>query len=92
MDVLTAFEDGSQELEDPDLLDRATSLERVLFSQDDDLLKEGVKRQREGDLFYGVVYAHQLKVPISQCIEDLALIAQAGEPQELLNQIIFLPL
>lgn len=31
VDVLTAQEDGSAELEDPALLDRATELNRVLF-------------------------------------------------------------
>ena len=45
IDVLTAYEDGSHELEDPGLLDRATELDRVLFSQDDDLLAEAHHRQ-----------------------------------------------
>ena len=34
VDVLTAEEDGSARLDDDPLLDRATSLGRVLFSQD----------------------------------------------------------
>lgn len=34
VDVLTAQEDGGAGLDDPALLDRATSLERVLFTQD----------------------------------------------------------
>ena len=38
--VLTAQEDGAGDFEDPDLLDRATALGRVLFTQDDDLLRE----------------------------------------------------
>ena len=44
VDVLTAQLDGTTELEDPGLLDRATELGRVLFSQDDDLLAEAAKR------------------------------------------------
>jgi predicted nuclease of predicted toxin-antitoxin system len=39
VDVLTAQLDGTTQLEDPGLLDRATELGRVLFSQDDDLLR-----------------------------------------------------
>jgi hypothetical protein len=35
VDVLTAQLDGTTRLEDPELLDRATELGRVLFSQDD---------------------------------------------------------
>jgi hypothetical protein len=37
VDVLTAEEDGSALLDDDPLLDRAASLGRVLFSQDQDL-------------------------------------------------------
>ncbi len=47
VDVLTAQEDGASEFEDHALLDRATSLGRVLFSQDDDLLAEATHRQKE---------------------------------------------
>jgi predicted nuclease of predicted toxin-antitoxin system len=44
VDVLTAYEDGTNEFSDPALLDRATSLGRVLVSQDDDLLSEAKRR------------------------------------------------
>jgi len=40
VDVLTAQEDGSPRLPDDELLDRAGELERVLFTQDTDLLGE----------------------------------------------------
>ena len=40
VDVLTAQEDGGRRLPDDKLLDRATALGRVLFTQDDDLLRE----------------------------------------------------
>lgn len=42
VDVLTAQEDGAAELDDNHLLQRATQLGRVLVSQDEDLLREGV--------------------------------------------------
>ena len=45
VDVLTAQEDGAAEFEDDALLERASGLRRVLFSQDDDLLREANKRQ-----------------------------------------------
>ncbi len=44
VDVLTAHEDKASRLRDPALLDRATELERVLFTQDDDLLTEATQR------------------------------------------------
>ena len=92
VDVVTAYEDGTSELEDPALLDRAGDLGRALFTRDVDLLAEATRRQRAGEAFYGVIYAHQLRVPIGTCIHDLEIIAMAGEPDDLRNGIVFLPL
>jgi hypothetical protein len=92
VDVITAYEDGASDMDDPELLDRAGELERVLFTQDDDLLTEATKRQREGIPSRGVIYAHQLRVSIGTCVHDLEIIAKAGEPEDLSNRIQFLPL
>lgn len=92
VDVLTAYEDGASELEDPDLLDQASKLGRVLFTRDDDLLAEATKRQRGGIPFHGIIYAHQLRVSLGRCVQDLEIIAKAGEPEDLVNGIMFLPL
>lgn len=92
VDVLTAQEDGASRLPDPELLDRATELGRILFTQDDDLLREAHFRQETGVAFSGVVYGHQLNVTIGQCIEDLELIAKVGEPEDFANRVEFLPL
>ncbi len=91
-DVLTAHEDGASQLRDPALLDCATELERVLFTQDDDLLTEATQRQRRGQTFSNVIYAHQLRRSIGDCVRDLELIAQVGEPEDMTGQTLFLPL
>jgi predicted nuclease of predicted toxin-antitoxin system len=91
VDVLTALEDGTAEFEDSALLDRATELNRVLFSQDDDLLREANKRQQTGEMFAGVIYAHQLNITVGRCIEDLELIAKATDLDEWLNNVVYLP-
>jgi predicted nuclease of predicted toxin-antitoxin system len=49
LDILTAFEDGADQLHDPELLNRATELGRPLFSQDEDLLAEAARRQEAGN-------------------------------------------
>jgi len=92
VDVLTAHEDGASRLRDPALLDRATELERVLFTQDDDLLTEATQRQRQRQTFSGVIYAHQLRMSIGNCVRDLELVAQVGEPEDMTGQTLFLPL
>lgn len=92
VDVLTAYGDGARELDDGALLDRATDLKRALFTQDDDLLTEGARRQRENVLFGGVIYAHQLRITIGRCVQDLEVLAKVGNSDDVLNEIIFLPL
>ena len=54
VDVLTAQEDGSRELGDAALVDRATTLGRIMFTRDDDLLREAAIRQKRGESFTGV--------------------------------------
>lgn len=92
VDVLAAHEDGAEAFSDPELLDRATELGRVLFTQDDDLLIEATQCRRRGQPFTGVIYAHQLRVSVGGCISDLELVAKASEPEDVAGQTLFLPL
>jgi len=92
VDVLTSQEDGTEEFEDSDLLNRATELGRVLFTQDDDLLREANKKHQIGGIFAGVFYAHQLNISVGQTVLDLELLAKATEIEEWLNKIAYLPI
>ena len=91
VDVVTALEDGSEELEDPEILERAQALGRVLYTEDTDFLGEGAERQRQGLEFLGIIYGHQ-SLEVGICIDDLELIAKASEPEDLRNQVLYLPL
>lgn len=92
VEVVTAQEDGCALLPDDQLLDRAGQTGSILFTQDDDLLAEAELRQRENRTFAGVIYAHQRKITIGHCVKDLEVIALAGEPNDMLNHVEFLPL
>lgn len=92
VEVLTAQEDGTERWDDPELLERAQTLGRVLFTQDDDLLHEASRRQRVSQPFAGVIYAHQQNITVRQTIEDLELLAKVCEPEEMANRVVFLPL
>jgi hypothetical protein len=92
VDVLRAQDDGAATLDDGPLLERSTSLGRVMFSQDRDMLAEASLRQRQGLAFAGVIYGHQLEVTVGQCIRDLEIIAKAGEQEDLAGRVEFLPL
>ncbi len=92
VDVLTSQEDGTLETEDAELLRRATSLGRVLFSQDQDFLRLAAECQRTDIEFCAIVFAHQLGPGIGQIIEDLDLLVNVADELELRNQVIHLPL
>jgi predicted nuclease of predicted toxin-antitoxin system len=92
VDVITIQDEHREGSSDAEMLDRATELGRVLFSRDSDLLAEGVDRQRRGTFFCGVIYAHQWKVTVGNCISDLELLAGASDPEDLANQVLYLPL
>ena len=92
VDVLTAYEDRAHELEDPELLDRATALGRPLFSTDKDLIVEARRRQKSGQSFAGVIFAEQSRLGIGAQIDDLEIIAKTSEPEELANTLFFLPI
>ena len=91
-DVLTVQEDGRDGDADEMVLDRAADLGRVVFTTDDGFLAEAARRQRAGESFDGVVYAHQMRVTIGQCIADLELIGVAAELSEYFNRVQHLPL
>lgn len=49
IDVLTVQEDGHQSAGDPSVLDRAATLNRVLFTHDRHFLAEAARRRRVGE-------------------------------------------
>jgi hypothetical protein len=79
-------------LNDDRLLERATALRRILVSQDEDLLREGARRLREGQDFSGIVYAHQLRITIGRIVADLELAATPTTAEEWSGKIEFLPI
>lgn len=92
IDVITVQTDGRSGLVDPEVLRRATELERVLFSRDDDLVAIARALQKRGSPFTGVIYAHPQTASIGDCVRDLELIAKACDPADCYGQVQFLPL
>jgi hypothetical protein len=92
IEVLTAQEDGRTRFEDTDLLDRATALQHVLFSQDDDFLALAHQRQRRGVVFTGLIYGHQLAATVGKYVLDLEVVCKVLEPEDMVNHIEYLPL
>lgn len=92
VDVLLAKDDGRGEAPDPELLDCASALDRVLLTHDDDFLVEAAHRQRSRISFVRVVYSRQGRVPIGKLVADLLLIAEATDEEYWQSRVELLPL
>ena len=92
IDVLTAQEDGTERWDDDRLLERATELRRVLFSQDDDLLAIARHKQGQSKIFSGLIYGHQLAATIGKYVIDLELVCKVLDADDMINRIEYLPL
>jgi hypothetical protein len=91
VDVLTAQEDGHGEVPDEKVLERATELGRLVFTQDVLFRVEAENWQRASRDFAGLVFGAQLGGTIGQYVEDLELIAKASEADEWRCIVQFLP-
>jgi predicted nuclease of predicted toxin-antitoxin system len=92
VDVLTVQGDGRQGASDQAVMNRAGELGRVLFSRDVDLLVEAQRRQISDTPFTGLIYAHQLRTSVGDCVRDLEVIAKATNLEDHSNRVLFLPL
>jgi hypothetical protein len=92
IDVLTCRDDGTTTWDDEPLLERAAQLERVLFSQDDDLLAIARRWQKQNQSFAGLIYGHQLDLSIGQAVRDLELIAGVYDPDDIRDRVEYIPL
>jgi hypothetical protein len=92
VDILAATEQGTNELPDNELLALATSLNRVMVTQDIRFRVLAENWQRTGRAFAGLVFAHQRYVSFGQMIFDLELIATGTDADYWQNRVEQLPL
>jgi Domain of unknown function (DUF5615) len=92
VDVLTAQEDNSGILTDEEMLERATMLGRVLFTQDIRFKARAEDWQRQGKTFAGLLYGHQSTGLVGKYVQDLEFIAKASEPKDWENVVDRLPI
>lgn len=92
VDVIVAREDGYDRAPDDQLLQHASDLGRIVFTQDEDFLVIGPQWNAIGRHFAGIVYAHQLAVTIGQIVNDLELLVEAMPADEIRDRVIYLPL
>jgi hypothetical protein len=91
VDVLTATEEGTDELPDDELLEHVRMTGRVLFTQDIRFKALAENWIRSGTPFAGLVFGHQLHGSIGQFVRDLQIIAEASDPPEWENRVEHIP-
>jgi len=92
VDVVHAAEEGTNRLQDDELLELAGQQGRVLVTQDIRFRVTAEEWQRQGRRFAGLFYGHQLATNIGRWVADLELISKASEPAEWENSVHHLPL
>jgi predicted nuclease of predicted toxin-antitoxin system len=91
IDVLTSQEDHSDRSSDEDLLARAVALGRVVFSQDEDMLRLATMFPQRGKSV-AIIYAHQLSAGIGALVQDLEIVLSCCTYDELASRVTYLPL
>jgi hypothetical protein len=92
VEILAATEEGTNKLPDHELLELATSLERIMVTQDIRFRVLAEEWQRTGRRFAGLVFAHQRYVGFGQLLFDMELIAKATDTRYWENRVEQLPL
>lgn len=92
VEVLTVQEDQRDGQSDPEIFARATELNRILFSRDNDMLVIARTKQRDGTAFPGLVYVHPNRITLGDCVRDLEVIAKASTAEDCRDQVQYLPL
>jgi len=76
---------GKQGMTDEEQLKIAIKKKAVIFTNDADFLRIAADNNH-----FGVVYVHQRKLSVGECIKRLKVIAETGREDEMRNKIIFL--
>lgn len=90
VDVLTSQEDGTEEFDDEQLLQRASDLNRCVFSHDADFLRIVSEWQASSRKFAGVFYSRQRAMRVGEFIDLLALHSECCTVEEVKNVVIYL--
>ena len=85
INAFSAKDLGKLGLTDEEQLKVAVQNQAVIFTYDADFLRIAINKPH-----LGIIYVHQQKLTIGECIKRLKIIAETITPQEMQNQILFL--
>jgi predicted nuclease of predicted toxin-antitoxin system len=85
VNAFSARDLGKLGLTDEEQLKTAIQNQAVIFTHDVDFIQIAIHKNHPG-----IIYVHQQKMAIGECIKKLKTISETKTPQEMRNQIIFL--
>jgi len=85
VNAFSAKDLGKLGLTDEEQLKTAVQNQAVIFTHDVDFIRIATSKNH-----WGLIYVHQQKLAIGECIKRLKIIAETKTPKEMRNQIIFL--
>jgi len=85
VEAFSAKDIGKLGITDEEQIEVATKKQAIIFTHDVDFLRIAIHKQHPG-----IIYVHQQKLSIGECIKRLKAIAETKPPEEMRNRIIFL--
>ena len=85
VEAFSARDIGRLGLTDEEQIEVAAKKQAVIFTHDVDFLRVAIQKQHQG-----IIYVHQQKLSLGECIKRLKAIAETKSPDEMRNRIIFL--
>lgn len=85
VDAFSARDAGNLGLTDEEQLEFAMKNRAVIFTHDIDFLRMALDREH-----CGIIYVHQRKVSVGECVRRLKTIVEVKTPEGMRNQVIFL--
>jgi predicted nuclease of predicted toxin-antitoxin system len=85
VEAFSAKDIGKLGLTDEQQIEVATRKQAIIFTHDVDFLRLASHKQHPG-----IIYVHQQKLSVGECIKRLKTIAETKSPEEIRNRIIFL--
>lgn len=90
VDAVSARDAGNLGLTDEEQLVYASENELLLFTHDADFLKIAHHWARTDQRHWGIIYVHQQKMGVGECIRRLKIVSDVFDAESLQNHIEFL--
>ena len=90
VEAWSARDAGNLGLSDEEQLKYASRERAVIFTHDEDFIRLAHEWVQQGQEHWGVIYVHEQKLSIGECIRRLMAYALAVEVEEMKNRIEFL--